>query len=995
MSVLTSIGDGAYRVVHRTLNSEDSGAPHHRERVFIVGTLKACAGPSFEFPESLARRPLSALLEPPNSRIDNVLSTSASARANLKEACAKLVSEGVVPEDSCFVIDVDASARFRSVMLERSPCLLKSRGAGYYVTLRRRRLVLAEICRLQGFAPFSSTVVSTAALIGMLGNAMTKTVASRILRSLLPAIGISIFNSSASLRSLAGRTMPMGSPRADSALLDGFQTALLRAWVHAVVDSGVPFGIFCHEFINGEFPTSSIRHRDVLPLPVVANDDLDEWSPSIGRTLGHTLVNLVVAGLNFLFLDGASAPIPRASTVLHRRIFGRIRCLLDEALAELPFSSDSHCGASGAFLRMTGRTSAEKYPSLRAHDVDLLPQSALVDPMAILPTSTKSVLTDPALLFPAGVDHLPAVRTSRESNHGDQVSLIIRSLRAGKLGLSLRPAASADSFVVGKHDSAKLREVWNGSLLTEAAARAPKPPLQACPAALGTLEATDDDPLLISCRDGRAFFDQLRLPDELRKYFGRAQVKVRDLMEPPQCESGGPAVGAMTRAEIDSFLIDGAFAGDVLTPVNLCFPMGFGWSSYVAQETMLASVLRTGFRAEEVLSSEHIILPEALRSVAVATDDVHLFSKCHTCDQLNDPPLQALDEEWERCGIIGHPDKRVDNQLNGRVLGMEFREGKRIQTRGSKLLALIEAALDLSTVGSCSPGEMAVLNGHLQWQNLVNRPMYSCLDLMYPFVHLLPEGRPRPIPEGVLSEVFHNISLFCFWSADLCRPWWDVLPATDASPSFGYGMSLATPGHDTVRAVSAASADPHHYIRLAHMPGDPAEVPRSGAEYRTTLCMDDFKDVFSIRASFASHSGAMELQAVKLALLRLTRSGRMLRSRGAILVDAQAVCGALAKGRSSAATLKRGVKAVAAISIACELRLHFPYIPSESNPADFPSRGKVKKRALKSRRHRQPIATSIDVRLRAYRLARRRFRECGHSDLASSSGFDSSISDSS
>ena len=77
---------------------------------------------------------------------------------------------------------------------------------------------------------------------------------------------------------------------------------------------------------------------------------------------------------------------------------------------------------------------------------------------------------------------------------------------------------------------------------------------------------------------------------------------------------------------------------------------------------------------------------------------MHLFTKRHTVlDVEQDRPLDVLDQEWDKCGLIGHPNKRVDNQFNARVLGMEFREGKRIQTRGSKLLALIEAALDLTT----------------------------------------------------------------------------------------------------------------------------------------------------------------------------------------------------------------------------------------------------------------------------------------------------------
>jgi hypothetical protein len=339
--------------------------------------------------------------------------------------------------------------------------------------------------------------------------------------------------------------------------------------------------------------------------------------------------------------------------------------------------------------------------------------------------------------------------------------------------------------------------------------------------------------------------------------------------------------------------------------------------------------------------------------------------------------LQSLDDVWLSRGLVGRDDKRVDNMPHGRVLGMEFRDGKRIQTRGSKLLALMEGAVDLSSRGSCSPADMAIFNGHLQWQNLVNRPLYSCLDAVYGCVHLKPEKRPRSLPHDVLSDLFLNISLFCFWSADLCRPWWNVIPCTDASPSFGFGMALAKCDPAEARALAAASADPRHMIRLRHESYDPPECRRDGVEYRSSLAMSEFKDVFSIRAKVASHSGAMEMQAVKLGLLRLTRSSRLHRMRGSFLVDAQVVCGVLAKGRSSAATMKRGAMAVAAISLACELKLFFPYVPSESNPSDFASRGKTRWRSAVPRRSKAPQPSVTDLRVKAYRASLRRLRQCG------------------
>ena len=52
------------------------------------------------------------------------------------------------------------------------------------------------------------------------------------------------------------------------------------------------------------------------------------------------------------------------------------------------------------------------------------------------------------------------------------------------------------------------------------------------------------------------------------------------------------------------------------------------------------------------------------------------------------------------------------------------------------------------------------------------------------------------------------------------------------------------------------------------------------------------------------------------------------------LVDAQAVKGAIAKGRSSSPTLKFELRRIASLAIAGDLWIRVVYVPSEDNPAD-------------------------------------------------------------
>jgi len=61
-----------------------------------------------------------------------------------------------------------------------------------------------------------------------------------------------------------------------------------------------------------------------------------------------------------------------------------------------------------------------------------------------------------------------------------------------------------------------------------------------------------------------------------------------------------------------------------------------------------------------------------------------------------------------------------------------------------------------------------------------------------------------------------------------------------------------------------------------------------------------------------------------------------------MLLDAKAVLGAIAKGRSSSPSLARPTRRLSAHLLAGELHLKVVYVPSEENAADDPSRGRTR-----------------------------------------------------
>ena len=107
-----------------------------------------------------------------------------------------------------------------------------------------------------------------------------------------------------------------------------------------------------------------------------------------------------------------------------------------------------------------------------------------------------------------------------------------------------------------------------------------------------------------------------------------------------------------------------------------------------------------------------------------------------------------------------------------------------------------------------------------------------------------------------------------------------------------------------------------------------------------------FSTVISSKAAHTAHAGTLEAEAITLALRWLLRATARHARRTTLLVDAKAVIGAMARGRSSAPALRRAVMRTAAYALGGDLLLHLVYVPSEDNPADSPSRGKPLRRRV-------------------------------------------------
>ena len=64
-----------------------------------------------------------------------------------------------------------------------------------------------------------------------------------------------------------------------------------------------------------------------------------------------------------------------------------------------------------------------------------------------------------------------------------------------------------------------------------------------------------------------------------------------------------------------------------MTPVSNVWPMGFGWSSFIAPATIVASCKRIELQEGSFLVGERVLPDDRVIAVVVATDDVNLFER--------------------------------------------------------------------------------------------------------------------------------------------------------------------------------------------------------------------------------------------------------------------------------------------------------------------------------------------------------------------------------
>ncbi|CAE7806597.1 unnamed protein product [Symbiodinium sp. CCMP2592] len=302
-------------------------------------------------------------------------------------------------------------------------------------------------------------------------------------------------------------------------------------------------------------------------------------------------------------------------------------------------------------------------------------------------------------------------------------------------------------------------------------------------------------------------------------------------------------------------------------PTSLVWPMGFSWSSAVAQDTTLATCVQAGIHETSILSPDHD--PPACQDelVLVATDDTVLF---HRDVARGKKTLQSLDAAFRANGIPRNCAKDVTLAPEITALGCELSSSPPVaEPVAGRLGKAIQRTVDLLRTGVASPRGLHALLGVWEWFALLQRGFFSIYKDSYDFVVQTPEHEPARLPNTVLTECLVTLLLSPLLSAGLDRLPLNTLIAADASPDFGFGV-VASPCSATVAS---------EVCRLAERRGD-------------------------------------FVHGYLLGLKWAARDPRKHHSKLPCLVDAKAVVGAAAKGRSSARTFLTVLRSAAAYGLA-------------------------------------------------------------------------------
>lgn len=566
-----------------------------------------------------------------------------------------------------------------------------------------------------------------------------------------------------------------------------------------------------------------------------------------------------------------------------------------------------------ANLNLSGAVKASGLVPIVSDRVSLPSGSNTVPLLDLLPPDLRAEYSSPERLLAANnPEPRPQPQGKRRSPgriakfHGppaEYAKLIRRMVALGMVAFTTKPKVVNGMFGVPK-DGDSIRLITDARPANRLFKTPPKVDLPT-PDLLAQLTVDPSRPLYVAKVDLDNFYHRLSLPEWMVPYFA---------LPPIRASAVGPDV---TRVFGTNCLV---------YPCLTRLPMGWSHSVYLAQQAHLNLLnTSTGLRPADRITPDNDFFVDRVRH-AVYIDDVFLLGH-------DKAAVTALQDNYiasaERTRLVVKYSKVVRPSTDGvEVLGLEL-DG-RSGTLGlsvPKLQALVDETARLLRHGYATGLELSRLVGKWTWAMLPRRPTLSVFNAVYRFAQVA-DSRLFTLWPTCRRELQVAMGLAPLMWCSLNDRWFPDTLATDAS-SNGLGVVAI---HADVDDMAAAAAEP---LRLPEPDGPGPPQPHPSL---LPVLASRSRVLVSARWRDPEHINILELRAVHTALRWAASRPAGLDSRILLLVDSAVCAYALNKGRSSSRQVLRRLRTLAALVLACGLRLFTRWIPSASNPADAPSR---------------------------------------------------------
>ena len=663
-----------------------------------------------------------------------------------------------------------------------------------------------------------------------------------------------------------------------------------------------------------------------------------------------SMVPVHVILLNYLACVRVSPSFPSLSAAAHSFPYPSSPSLhawgAPSGGAELPQPPLSYFGVDptvGAVPIIAERVSLPSGLS-RVPFLSLLPPSLA----AAYQAPTSVLLLEPQTAERAAISSAPRFFGSEK----EYLKLLRRMLHLNMIAFTTCPIAVNGVFGVPK-DGTEIRLIIDATPANSLFVPCPHVSLPD-PSHLGRLYVPPGGQLWMAKSDLESFYHQLALPQWLQPYFALPGLKVDRLVAAGLIQHGQFPVGTA-----------------LVYPMCTTLPMGWSHSVFVGQSVHehVAYALGQLNPSDNIVHLESPIIDRPLHGLIV--DDIGVLSNSQAgCTSTMDQLMAA----YSRAGLQVkmkklRPPSRSPMQFLGMLInGVDLT----IRLPVDKLRRLVCLTIDLLRSEVVSGVQLERVVGLWTWQLMLARPALSIFHSAYRYMHVAGE-REGQLWSSVRSELVTMLSILPLLRISMSDDWYPRLVATDAS-ELGAGVVSTALSHALFQLLWPLTASRH--ALAAHMTainqlnqqsdrfgvdtsseqlrlvqpsierrgGDPISVERRRiASARSCLEQlsasgQHWQTLISTPWRWEQHINALELQSIILAMRRILSSPAGMGRRVMLLCDSAVVAFTLVKGRSSAASLVRGTKKIAALLLAAGCRIEISWVPTHLNPADGPSR---------------------------------------------------------